>query len=249
MIILRQYQNVAACFLGKFRGQYKEVAPNCIQSRVQQCRGKAQAFEPVHDIECKQQQLKEGYIRDPVLGWDLSQCVIGQQFADVLFDHGSFGVEAPNSPRMCFHVGHDHMIGIAFVLEEGQLLRFDGIGWNRAARHDESMRRFPFQRLVSELAAFPSISELSEPAFARPCLDEPIFSGDNGIAAANRIEEFDGPLAEESRIPSNADSRAADMLGRFGQAKFEKRNDTSAGGSIAGAKRAVPEFLMMRFEA
>jgi len=54
----------------------------------------------MHDIEREEKHLKESYIGHPVVGGNLAQRIIGEEFSDILFDGGPFGIEPPDSPRM-----------------------------------------------------------------------------------------------------------------------------------------------------
>jgi hypothetical protein len=51
-------------------------------------------------IVSKKRYLKEGYVGHPVVGRNLAQGIIVEQFPNVLFDRGSFGIKLPDSPGM-----------------------------------------------------------------------------------------------------------------------------------------------------
>jgi hypothetical protein len=51
-------------------------------------------------IVSEKRDLKEGYIGYPIVGRNLAQGIIVEEFSNVLFDGGSFGIELPDSPRM-----------------------------------------------------------------------------------------------------------------------------------------------------
>jgi hypothetical protein len=54
----------------------------------------------VDKVVSKKRDLKEGYVGHPVVGRNLAQGIIVEEFPNVLFDSGSFGIELPDSPRM-----------------------------------------------------------------------------------------------------------------------------------------------------
>ena len=112
----------------------------------------------------KQKHLKETNIGYPVFGWDFAERIIVQQFANILLDNGSLGIETPDSPRMGFQIGHYNMICIPSILEEGQLLSFDRISGDRAPYDHKAMAPPPLERLVLEFPDFPCVPELSKSA-------------------------------------------------------------------------------------
>ena len=200
------------------------------------------------NIVSQQQHLKESHIGDPVLGGDLAQGIIVEEFSDILLDGSPFGVKLPDPPGMGFQIGDQNMIGIFPIFEEGELPGFDGIFGDGAPHHDKAMGVSPSMRLVWELAYFPSIAKLYKSAFSGPGLDRGIFSGHNRIATVDRIEKCDHSPAKETRIGPEADSGSGNGLGDFGQTDLQKRYGSGAAGRISGTQAAVPEFLEMGLE-
>src|SRR3989338_7751134 len=52
------------------------------------------------NIVSQQQHLKESHIGDPVLGGDIAQGIIVEEFSDILLDGSPFGVKLPDPPGM-----------------------------------------------------------------------------------------------------------------------------------------------------
>jgi hypothetical protein len=200
-------------------------------------------------VVSKKRDLKEGYVGHPVVGRNLAQGIIVEEFPNVLFDSGSFGIELPDSPRMGFKIGDQDMVSIFAVFEESELLGLDGILRNGTTHDDKAMGFLPFVGFVSELRYFPSASKLFETTFSGSSFDRGVFFGHNGIIATPGIEEFDDPLAKESRVGSNPNTRPGNVLRSLGQTDFQEGNRPGTGGRISGTKRPVPEFLKMSFEA
>ena len=102
----------------------------------------------MNDVVSQKKDLKEGHIGNPILRGDLAEGIIVEEFPDILLDGGSLGVELPDSIGMSLHVGHQDMVGIFSIFEEGQLLGLYRVFGNRASDHDKTMRNFPPKRLV-----------------------------------------------------------------------------------------------------
>jgi hypothetical protein len=51
-------------------------------------------------VVSKKRDLKEADVGHPVVGRNLAQGIIVEEFPNVLFDSGSFGIKLPDSPRM-----------------------------------------------------------------------------------------------------------------------------------------------------
>jgi hypothetical protein len=168
------------------------------------------------DIVGKEENLKKRYVGHPVLGRNLPQRIIVEEFPNILLDGGSLGVEPPHSPRMSLQIGDQHMISIFPIFEESQLLGFDGVLGDRTSHHNEPMGLFPTVRLVLELSYFPSIAKFFEPTSSGSNFDSRIFLGNDRIATAFLVEPFDHLLVEESRIGPESDARSGDGFGNFG---------------------------------
>jgi hypothetical protein len=141
------------------------------------------------------------------------------------------------------------MVSIFAVFEESELLGLDGILRNGTSHDDKAMGFLPFVGFVSELRYFPSAPKLFETTFSGSSFDRGVFSGHNRITATRGIEKLDDPLAKESRIGSNPNTRSGNELGGLGQTHFQKWNSPRTGGSISGTERPMPKFLQMSFEA
>ena len=100
MIALRQGQYVLTSVFGQPRWQHQEIGPNGIQRRIKVFFGQAESPEPMDKVVSKKRDLKEGDVGHPVVGRNLAQGIIVEQFPNVLFDGGSFGIKPPDSPRM-----------------------------------------------------------------------------------------------------------------------------------------------------
>ena len=155
MVVVRQKQHVLASSVDEFGWQYQEVGPNRIQSGVEILFGQTEPLEPMHQIVSEEQDLKEGDIGYPVLGGDLAQGIVVEQFADVFLDGGALGVKRPDPPRMGLQVGDQDVVSILAIFEKGQLLGLHRVLGNRPTHHDEPMRALPVQRLVAKLSHFP----------------------------------------------------------------------------------------------
>ena len=88
MIVAWQNQDIAVALPDEFGRQHKEVRANGIQRGVEVFLGQTEPLEPMHQVVGKQQDLKERYIGDPIVGGDFPQRVIVEQFADILLDRG-----------------------------------------------------------------------------------------------------------------------------------------------------------------
>lgn len=150
------------------------------------------------DIVGKEQNLEKCYIGHPILGRNLSQGILVEEFPNILLDGGSLGVEPPDPPWMSLQIGDQHMISIFPIFEEGQLLGFDGIFGDRTSHYDESMGLFPTVRLILKRSHFPSIAKFFEPTRSGSNFDSSIFLGNDRIATAFLVEPFDPLLVEES---------------------------------------------------
>jgi hypothetical protein len=51
-------------------------------------------------VVSKKGDLKEGHVGHPVVGRNLAQGIIVEEFPNVLFDGGSFGIKPPYPPGM-----------------------------------------------------------------------------------------------------------------------------------------------------
>lgn len=149
---------------------------------------------------------------------------------------------------MDLQVGNQDMVGTFSVFEEGQLLGFDWIFWNRTTYHHKAMGAFPSVRLVSKFSHFPAVAQFFEATPSGLGFDGGVFLGHNHIAAAYRIEELDDSSSEESGVGPDADTGSGNLLGDLGQAAFEERDRAGAAGGIAGPQRSVPELLQMGLE-
>src|SRR4030042_4300808 len=141
------------------------------------------------------------------------------------------------------------MVSIFAVFEESELLGLDGILRNRTSHDDKAMGFLPFLGFVSKLRYFPSAPKFFETTFSGPSFDCGVFFGHNRITATRGIEKLDDPLAKESRIASNPNTRSGNLLRSLGQTDLQEGNRPGTGGSNSGTGRAVPKFLKMSFEA
>ena len=208
----------------------------------------------LHELTRHRQRIlldagQEGDIGHPVLGRNLAQGVVVEQFADVFLDGGALGIEPPDPPRMGSQIGDQNMVGILAILEEGQLLSFHRVLRDRAAHDDEAMRVLPMQGLVTKRAGLPSLSELAKATLPSAGFDGGVLLGHDRITAAQAIQELHHPLAETSGVGSEAEARASNVLRDLGQAELQEGNQTRAAHGIAGPQRPMPELLQMRLEA
>jgi len=177
--------------------------------------------------------MKESHIGHPVLGRNLPQRIVVEEFPNILFDGCPLGVKSPHSPRMSLQIGDQDVIGILLIFEEGQLLSFDGVFGDRTSHHNEPIDLFPTVGLVSKLSNLPSVAKLFEPTRSGSNFDGKIFLGDNHIAIAFLIEPFDHLLVEESRIGPESDARSGDSSGNFGQTDLHERDCSRRGKYIS----------------
>jgi hypothetical protein len=200
-------------------------------------------------VVCKKRDLKEGYVGHPVVGRNLAQGIIVEEFPNVLFDSGSFGIKLPDSPRMGLQIGDQDMVSISAVFEKSELLGLDGILRNGTTHNDKAMGFLPFVGLVSELRYFPSAPKLFETTFSGSSFDRGVFFGHNHITTTCGIEKLDDPLAKEPRIGSNPDTGSGNVFGGLGQTDLQEGDSPGTGGSISWPQRPMPKFLEMSFEA
>jgi hypothetical protein len=200
-------------------------------------------------VVCKKRDLKEGYVGHPVVGRNLAQGIIVEEFPNVLFDSGSFGIKLPDSPRMGLQIGDQDMVSISAVFEKSELLGLDGILRNGTTHNDKAMGFLPFVGLVSELRYFPSAPKLFETTLSGSSFDRGVFFGHNHITTTCGIEKLDDPLAKESRIGSNPDTGSGNVFGGLGQTDLQEGDSPGTGGSISWPQRPMPKFLEMSFEA
>ena len=203
----------------------------------------------MNDVVSQKKDLKEGHIGNPILRGDLAEGVIVEEFPDILLDGCPLGVELPDPPGMSLHVGHQDMVGIFPVFEEGQLLSLDWVFGNRASDHDKTMRNFPPKRLVSKLSHFPAVAELFETTSPGPRFDGSILPGHNSIATSDGVEELDDASAKKPRIGPNTDSASGNISGSLGKTAFEKWHCAGTGCGIPRPQAAMPELLEMGLEA
>ena len=197
--------------------------------------GQAEPLEIVNDVECEKQELKESYIGNPVLRWDLGQGVIVDQLADMFLDPGSEGIETVDTPCAGPEVGDKDMVSVLGVLEQGQLLSFHRVLGNPTPHHHEAVSPFPLRRLEPKFAHFPAVLEPGEFAVLGFGFDGFVSLGDDHVPVAFSVEKFDCTPAVEARIQSKADARPGNVLGKLGQANLHERNGPSGCGGIAGA--------------
>jgi hypothetical protein len=248
VIILWKGQDIFAPFFGQLGRQDQEIGSDSIQCGVEILSGKTQPFEPMDDIVSQQEHLKKGHIGHPVFRGDLAQGIIVEEFPDIFLDGGSLGVELPDPPGMGLQVGHQDMVGIFSIFEEGQLLGLYRVFRNGASDHDKTMRSFPPKRLVSEFSDFPALRKFFETTPPSLRFDSGIFPGHNHIAASERIEKLDDSSAKESRIGSDTDAGTGNRFGDLGQTAFEKWYRSSTGGCVSRSQAAMPELLEMGLE-
>jgi hypothetical protein len=141
------------------------------------------------------------------------------------------------------------MVSIFVVFEERELLGLDRILRNGTSDDDKAMGVLPFVGFVSELRYFPPAPKLFETTFSGSRFDRGVFFGHNHVSATGAIEKLDDPLAKESRVGSNPDTRLGNVFGSLGQTDFQERNRPGTGGRISWAERPMPKFLEMSFEA
>ena len=103
--------------------------------------------------------------------------------------------------------------------------------------------------LYRNSATSPSAPKLFETTFSGSSFDRGVFFGHNRITATRGIEKLDNPLAKESRIASNPNTRSGNLLRSLGQTDLQEGNRTGTGGSISGTERPMPKFLEMSSEA
>jgi hypothetical protein len=200
-------------------------------------------------VVSKKGNLKKGYVGHPVVGRNLAQRIIVEEFSNVLFDSGPLGIKLPSSPRMGFQICNQDMISIFAVFEESELLGLDGVLRNGTSYDDKAMRLLPLVGLVSEFPDLPSSPKLFETTFSGTNLDRGVFFGHDHITATRGIEKLDNSLAKESRIGSNPDTGSGNVFGSLCQTDFQEGNSPGTGGSISGTQRPMPKFLEMSFEA
>lgn len=174
---------------------------------------------------------------------------IVEEFSDILLDGGALGVELPGPPGMGAQVGDQDVVGIFSVFEEGQLLGFDGVFWNGASDDHKAMGALPSVRLISKFSHLPTVAQLFEATPSGPGFDRGIFSGHNGVAAADRIEKLDDSSAKEARIGPDTNAGSGKGRGSLGQTELQKRHRPGTAGGISRTQSAMPEFLKMGLEA
>jgi hypothetical protein len=94
----------------------------------------------------------------------------------------------------------------------------------------------PFVGFVSELRYFPSTPKLFETTSSGTSFDRGVFFGHNRITATRSIEKLDNPLAKESRIGSNPNTRSGNVLRSLRQTDLQEGNRPGTGGRISGTE-------------
>jgi hypothetical protein len=127
------------------------------------------------------------------------------------------------------------MVGIFAIFEKRELLGLDRVLRSGTSHDHEAMGLLPLVGFVSEFPDLPSVPKFFETTFSGPSFDRAVFFGYNHVTTTRTIEKLDDPLAKESRIGSNSDSRSRYVFGGFGQTDFEERNCSGTRGSISRA--------------
>ncbi len=107
-----EQQDISVVPVGELGQQHQIIGTNLIWGGMKILPGQTQPFDPQNQVEGEQNNLKESYIGRPVVGRDLGQRVIVEQFADVFFDVGPLVVKEPHPPWAGFQVGHENVIGV-----------------------------------------------------------------------------------------------------------------------------------------
>jgi len=247
LIVLRKQEQILTAPFRQFARQDQEICANGIQRGVEILFGQAEPFEPMHQVVSEQQELKEGYIRHPIVGRDFAQGIVVEQFANILLDRGVWSLEPPPSPGMGSEVGHQNVVGKFVVLEKRPLPGFDRVLRNGTTDHSKAVWMLPGVGLITELSHLPPRAQFPKLAIAGPPLDRGVFLGHHSVATPARIEEFHEPLAEASGI--GPDAGPSDGGGHFVQTTLNKGHHAGGRHRMAGPQRALPELLPMSLEA
>lgn len=225
-------------------GNHQQLHADRLEGLVAIAPGQTEPLEVVDDVEGQQKELEERDVRNPVLGRDMGQGIIVGQFADMLFDHGSRGIEQVHSPRADLQVGDENVVGVPLVLEELELLGLDRIVRDRPAHDNEPMLLAfaPRLRPVPKLPDLPAVGHLGEVAALHLGLDGRALDRNDHVPIAFLVEEFDHALAEEPRVDAKTDTGAGDVFWDLGQADLDEGLRPGRGSSIPWTQRAVPEF-------
>ena len=99
----------------------KELSAQSLQGGALKARGRAQPLEPREQVVRQQDELKEHLGAAEVLHRNLVERIGGLELADNEFGPGAIVVEAPHRERRPAQIGDEHLIRVAFHLEEVQL--------------------------------------------------------------------------------------------------------------------------------
>lgn len=245
MILPGQGQTISVPSFYQTSREHQQLHAKRLQGFVAIAPGQTNPLEVVHDVESEKEQLEECHIGNPVLGGDLGQRVIVSQFADMLFDPGSGGIEQVHSPSAHFQVGDKNMVSVLDVLEQGQLPCFCGVLWDRSAYNHIAVSLFPSVGSVPKLAYLPAVLESCESATPGFESDRVALLGfgHNHISVSFSVEEFDHPLPIEPRVHAETDTRPGNTFGHLGQADFDEGHGPGGAPGIAGTQRTMPELL------
>jgi len=249
MVIFGKKQDVLMAAIGQFGWQNQKVCANGIYGSRPVFFGQTEPLEPVNNVGRKQKQLEERHIGFPRVAGDFGQGIIVKKFPVVLFDNGSGIVKQIHSPCRHLEVGHENMINILGVFEQGQLFGFPRVFRDRAPDYNKPVRAYPFlMDVLEEFPYFPAVVENLETAYPRFGFDNGIFLGYDDVPAAYSVEESNYSLTIESGIHPEANAASGNLLRCLGQADFQEFDGSSGRCGVAGTQSSMPEFLTMRLE-
>jgi len=249
MVIVRKSDDIFSFCAHQFGWQHQEIGAYGIQGLIKPLLGEAEPFEPVNDIGRKQENLKEGHIGGPAVGWDFAHGVVVEKFPVVLFDRGPGVVKEVDPPRCGFEIGGKDMVDIALVLEEGQLPGLGGVFWYGTPDRYKAMLLLVFVvNFLPKFSRLPSAARRCKPASPGPGFDSGILFGYDDVPAPYSAEKPYHPPTIEAGVHAESDTRVRDILGDLGQAYLQEGNDPGGGGGVPGTKHAVPKLLKMGLE-
>ena len=130
-------------------------------------------------------------------------------------------------------IGHQNIVGIFAVFEEGQLPGFQRVLGNGTTDHSQAVRTLPGVGLITELSRLPPRAQLGEFAIPGAPLDRGICLGHHGVATSAGIEQFHESPAEASGIGPDADPGPTEGGRHFVQTALDK-------GHPAGGRYRMP---------
>src|SRR6516165_1720868 len=120
---VRQPEHRPALRTNEMSGCEKELSAQSLQSGALKARGRAQPLEPSEQVVSQQDELKEYLCAAEILHRNFVERIGGLELSNDKFGPGAIVVETPDCERGPTQIGDEHLIRVAFHLEEVKLRR------------------------------------------------------------------------------------------------------------------------------